>query len=459
MVAQCTAASGGGFGVACCRSSPNLATGSGFWRLCHGAAYTWSTLNSRHLGSPPLLLHVWLVAIWLVIGAGLLGNAPAAMAAQGATPATNVPLAPPESISAAAVFALDTDSGVALLARNADQRRSPASTTKIATALVVMRHAERDERVVIVESDLVDITIFSHMGLFVGDTLTVDQLLYGALLPSGSDAARALARYVGNKLDPAATSAEAAQARFVAEMNTLVADLGLANSQFANPEGNDDPAQYISARDLALLARELLRDPVLATIVETREWSGVSVGPEQRPYTVRTTNSLLGEEGVHGVKTGTTPDAGGCLVAARFIDDHRVVVVVLGSDTPVIDQTSGDILADQRFDDTRAIFAEVRAAFRWLAPAEAGAVPGLLDELAAWGVTLQEPPAIPIPAGAEAGFRYKLVLAAEGPERAEAGRVLFFIDSVRIGEVPVYQVAVDPAGSRDAALGVYAPAA
>ncbi len=322
-----------------------------------------------------------------------------------------------------------------------------------------MRHATLDERVVIVQSDLVNIAVFSHMGLMAGDTLTVEQLLYGALLPSGSDAAHALARHVGTKLDPTATTASAAQARFVAEMNVLASDMDLTNTQFANPEGNDDPAQYSSARDLALLARELLRDPVLAAIVETREWSGVSVGPEQRPYTVRTTNSLLGEEGVHGVKTGTTPDAGGCLVAARFLGDHRVIVVVLGSDDPVLDETSGDIIADQRFDDTRAIYAAVNDAFRWLAPAEAGVVPGLLDELAAWDVTFQEPPAIPIPIGSEEGLRYKLVLGAEGEPRAEAGRVLFFINSVRIGEVPVYREAATAADLRDVMLGLYAPAA
>ena len=125
---------------------------------------------------------------------------------------------PPE-VTAKSVFAIDMTSGVELYAKNQHEHLQVGSVVKIATALVVVNNVELDEQVVIIESDLVDTTEFSNMALNAGDTLTVSQLLYGLLIPSGNDGAHALARHVGAKLsgstDPRVKDAERhlAQAR------------------------------------------------------------------------------------------------------------------------------------------------------------------------------------------------------------------------------------------------------
>ncbi len=199
----------------------------------------------------------------LVLGAGLGGLAaaiwPLLTPATVASPAR----AQAPAIDAAAAFAIDIDAGTELFALNPDQRLPTGSTVKLATALVVTSHAGLEETVVIDASDQVDITIYSHMGLFVGDTVSVQQLLYGLLLPSGSDAARALARHVGAKLAGDGVAAEPARAAFFTAMNELAAGLGAQNSRFVNASGDDDPNQFSSARDLAILATALLANPTL----------------------------------------------------------------------------------------------------------------------------------------------------------------------------------------------------
>jgi serine-type D-Ala-D-Ala carboxypeptidase (penicillin-binding protein 5/6) len=110
-------------------------------------------------------------------------------------------------ITAQSAFALDVKSGKTLSALNADERRPMASLTKMVTALVVTKALNDDlialdDSVTIEDSDVVDPAIYSHMGLVAGDTVTVEQLLDGMLIPSGNDAAKALARYVGERLRP-----------------------------------------------------------------------------------------------------------------------------------------------------------------------------------------------------------------------------------------------------------------
>ena len=138
-------------------------------------------------------------------------------------------------ISAKSAFALDVKSGKALATLNADERRPMASLTKMVTALVITKALDDDlislnESVTIEESDIVDPTIYSHMGLEVGDTVTIEQLLDGMLIPSGNDAAKALARHVGERL-PGGDDVGPRSA-FVTAMNDVVADLGLLNTAF-----------------------------------------------------------------------------------------------------------------------------------------------------------------------------------------------------------------------------------
>lgn len=349
-----------------------------------------------------------------------------------------VPAPPPTD--AAAVLAIDIDAGTELYALKPDERRPTGSTVKIATALVTVANVALDELVVIDPSDEVDIAIYSHMGVIGGDTLSVQQLLYGLLLPSGSDAARALARFVGARIsggDPA--NPDPSRAAFIAAMNDLSASLGLQNSHFVNASGDDDPDQFSSARDMALLAAALLADPVLAEIVRTQTWETVSLGPEQRPFLLNNFNSLLAEDpATIGVKTGSTPDAGTCLVSARQVGaGNRVVTVVLGC-TGRYDE-NGYLVEDGRWDATRTLVSAMTQDYSWVSLAAPESLPGLNEELAVWRATVDPTIAQPVPTANLSGLRYRLVLGPEGDPGAEVGRIVLFAGPEMIGERPVFQ--------------------
>lgn len=378
----------------------------------------------------------------------------AALAPSGATrarddvPAIFEDIPAPPAITATAAYAFDVSAGVPLYALNADERLPPASLTKIATALVVLEHADLDEQVLVLASDVVE-PGFSTMNLVANDVLTVEQLLYGLFLPSGNDAALALARTVGDELpggDP--TDPPASIAAFVDAMNEVVVALGLENTHFVDPAGLDDPEQYSSARDLTRLAQEVLESKTLAEIAATTSIELTSVGPEARPYPLENTNKLLGLEGVHGLKTGTTPKAGACLVtAAWFHGPNRVITVVLGSNEDV-DAAAEAPSVNARFADTEAILGGLENDYTWLSPTDKDDIRGLREELAAWQVTLKDGPAVVVPSAAIDRFRYKLRLGPEGPPNSKAGRVLFLVGSDVVAERTLYQA--EPASGSDA---------
>jgi D-alanyl-D-alanine carboxypeptidase len=229
---------------------------------------------------------------------------------------------PPE-LKGSAVLVMDVATGRTVYEWNAGRRLAPASTTKMMTALVVLERAGLQEKVKVREEVLRPLrgTDSSVMGLVAGDTLTVEDLLYGLMVPSGNDAALVLADYVGGG------SVE----KFVAMMNDKAVQMGLRDTHFANPHGLDARDQYVTAADLATLARAGLQDPTFARLVATDR---VEVGSTRR-YLLRTTNELLqpgtAVSGADGIKTGTSDDAGSNLVASVTRDDHRVIVVVLGT--------------------------------------------------------------------------------------------------------------------------------
>jgi D-alanyl-D-alanine carboxypeptidase len=255
-------------------------------------------------------------------------------------------------VSAQAVFAWDPASGEVLFAKNPDEEREIGSTVKIMTALVVLDYVPLDTEITIQEDDLVDQLVYSNMQLVAGDTLTVEQLLYGLLIPSGSDGARALARYVGGLIDP---GADQPRRVFTDAMNQRAANMGMDHTHFSNADGNDTNDSHSSARDIAIAAAALLESPVLADIVAQTGYAFTSVGPEAREYAGVTTNKLLqdGYAGVIGVKTGSTEDAGGCVVLAqRQASGRTIIVAVLGAD---LTYENDWIATDARWDDATAL--------------------------------------------------------------------------------------------------------
>ena len=249
------------------------------------------------------------------------------------------PLAPP-SVSAPEVAVVDDASGLLLYGQAPHAREAPASTTKIATAIVTLEHVQSLDTVVRVSVDGVAMAAAdgsSIMGLSPGQRISVRTLLYGLLLPSGNDAAEQLALTIGESRD-----------QFVGWMNALAAsqdELGLADTHFVNPSGLDADGHYSSAYDLAQLARRAMRDDIFRDIVATPEISSDG-------FLLTGHNPLIGAyPGADGVKTGSTDAAGHALVGSAVRDGHRLYVVLMHSD---------DLLAD-----ATALFDWAFASFSW----------------------------------------------------------------------------------------------
>ena len=235
--------------------------------------------------------------------------------------------ADPPGIVASAVAVIEEPCGAVVHAFNEHERYSPASLTKIATALVAAGRLDLRQTVhVTVDGGALsaenDATV---MGLTPGQNLSVTDLLYGMLLPSGNDAAIQIAQQVAGSVE-----------EFTDLMNAYVADAGLEDTVFKNPHGLDEPGHFTSAYDIAMLGRQLLRNPTLAYIVSTRSYQPPWDGPP-----LRNLNLLLGQyPGALGVKTGYTDQAGQTLVAAAERQGRRYVVSILGSRDIFVDATA-----------------------------------------------------------------------------------------------------------------------
>lgn len=259
------------------------------------------------------------------------------------------------TVTARAVYAYDLNDETALYQLNQTERMPVGSIVKVATALVTMEHAGLGETVVIDESDLVDPGVYSNMGLIAGDSLTVEQLLQGLLIPSGGDAALALARHVGALLS-GSDDPETARDAFVHAMNEYAVSLGLENTHFSNPDGDNAEDNYSSAEDVAWLGAELMQNDELAAIVATHDYRFIS--GDGNEYTGVTTNELLGVDGVVGVKTGSTGEAGGCVVLVQeTASGDLVVLTILGSEIAYDDLNR--IVTDARWDDARQVLQDI----------------------------------------------------------------------------------------------------
>lgn len=211
-------------------------------------------------------------------------------------------------VSATAAVLMDADMGQVLYEKNGDRQMLIASTTKIMTALVVLEHAAPDDVITVTPDHMAE---GSSMYLRAGETLRVEELLYGLLLCSGNDAALALTECAGG-LTP-----------FVALMNEKASALGMAHTSFANPNGLDADGHYSTARDMAVLAAAAVENPTFRRICSSRS---VTIG--QR--TMENHNRLLRQvEGCVGLKTGYTRAAGRTLVSCTERDGCRLVAVTL----------------------------------------------------------------------------------------------------------------------------------
>ena len=226
---------------------------------------------------------------------------------------------PPEIWSENAIVISDYNE--VLFSQNPHQRTAMASTTKMMTAIVAVRYGNPDMEVLIDESDIVG---EASMGLIAGTTVTLRALLYGLLLPSGNDAAHAIARSMGWRSDTK-TSQEAVQ-NFVDMMNQTAREYQLRNTHFMNPHGLDEPGHYSTPFDLAIILRAALNYPLIREVMQTPTINidGYEIWNRNQLYSMR--------DGVLGGKTGYTEAAGFCLASAAFRDGRFVIAVVTRDD-------------------------------------------------------------------------------------------------------------------------------
>jgi len=242
---------------------------------------------------------------------------------------------PVPTIVAKGGYVMNNGTAKTLYTKAADTRRSTGSTTKIMTALVVLGQSNLnlDTKVTVQKaySDYIVANNYaSNAKLIVGDKVTVRQLLYGLMLPSGCDAAYALADKFGSG------STRAARVKsFIGKMNTKARSLGLTNTHFDSFDGIGRGANYSTPRDLTKLASASLKNANFRAVVKTKSYTAKTVTKTggtrtMAPWT--NTNTLLGTyTGTIGVKTGSGPEAGYCLVFAATRNGKTVIGTVLAS--------------------------------------------------------------------------------------------------------------------------------
>lgn len=226
----------------------------------------------------------------------------------------------PAALSGSAVSSvlMNADTGEILYERNADEERAIASTTKIMTALLTLEAGQLDRRFTV---DSMAIRVEgTSMGLREGDIVTRRALCYGMLLPSGNDAANA-----------AAVSVSGSMTAFADKMNEKAASLGMTHTHFVTPSGLDADGHYSTARDMAVLTREALKNEEFRKICGLSS-AAISFGNPPSRRTLYNSNKLLARyEGCIGVKTGFTDNARRCLVSAAERDGVTLIAVTLNA--------------------------------------------------------------------------------------------------------------------------------
>jgi D-alanyl-D-alanine carboxypeptidase (penicillin-binding protein 5/6) len=233
-------------------------------------------------------------------------------------------------LAASGAIALDAISGDTVYAKNADSRHYPASTTKIMTALIVIEAGSLEQEVEIAKSDRQ--VGESSLDLVQGERFSREQLLYGLMLKSANDVAHALGRDNAGSIE-----------EFASKMNSRARELGCVSTHFMNPHGLHHSEHYTSPRDLGLIARAAMQQPLFRRIVSTREalWNSATSGER----TLWNHNHLLKSfPGCCGVKTGYTSPAQQVLVSAAVRDGREAIAVVMHSNKPGIWEDSKKLL-------------------------------------------------------------------------------------------------------------------
>jgi D-alanyl-D-alanine carboxypeptidase (penicillin-binding protein 5/6) len=263
-----------------------------------------------------------------------------------------------ESIPTPNILVVDAnDPSYVIYERNADQRAFPASTTKIMTCILAIEAGDLDAPVTVGDEVTPFTNYSSLMGLKSGETVTMRDLIYGLMLPSGNDAGAAIAVHVAGSIDA-----------FVSLMNQKAAQLGMTGTHFTNPHGVHNDNHYSTARDLAKLITYAEQNEIFREVDRTTAYTVPANSVRTEPLELASTNRLIRKvEGdpvdtvypyCTGGKTGDTDMAGKCLVATAERDGACVIVVLLGDKASMYkdDKVTTNLA---RFVNAKAIFESV----------------------------------------------------------------------------------------------------
>ena len=245
------------------------------------------------------------------------------------------------NIEAPSAILMDNDTGKILYEKSAYEKRDPASTTKIMSAMLTLEHCTLDEVATVTSEAIKDVPSgYSSDLLKMGEELTVEDLLYALLVKSSNEAANVLAIHIAGSVESFATM-----------MNTKANQLGCKNTHFVNPNGVHDENHYTTAYDLAIMTREAMKKDTFRQIVCTVAYTLPSSNKYSRiDRNFTTTNDLIKKqsdnyyESAIGVKTGFTSQAQNCLVSAATKDGKTLIAVVLKADTD-----------NQRYEDSKTL--------------------------------------------------------------------------------------------------------
>ena len=252
------------------------------------------------------------------------------------------------------VLLVNTDSETVILDKNADKRSAPASLTKIVTCMLVLENCpDLSAQVTCKRESLNGLYAMNAAtaGIVTGESLSIKDLLYCLMLPSAADAANILADYVGGSID-----------NFVVMMNDFVAELGCNDTKFVNAHGLDaDPNGYTTANDLYKITKYALQNPTFKEITSTPRYD---IAPtEKYPYTryLHNTNKMMNagipdyyHKSVSGVKTGTTAEAGRCVITTASQDGYNYMLIVMGA--PQYDIDNDNVEENVAFTESKKIY-------------------------------------------------------------------------------------------------------
>lgn len=221
-------------------------------------------------------------------------------------------------VSAECAVLISEQTGEIIFQKNAYTHHSMASTTKIMTSLIAAESGRiRDE--IVVSENMINVEGTS-MGLLPGDSVSLLELIYGMLLPSGNDAANVTACYIGGNVE-----------NFAKLMNNKAREIGMNNTNFVTPSGLDDENHYSCAYDMALLGRYAIQNPIFKTVCSSKK-ATLSYGNPPYRRTLYNHNRLLSTyKYALGIKTGFTKKSGRCLVSYAQKDGVGLVAVTLNA--------------------------------------------------------------------------------------------------------------------------------